>query len=85
MEGESKYKLEVENYQVKLGRQVIKILALLPAPNGTFVMLVISKLGCDSLLHIDSQGKQLFEHPFKQSIFGMAMISRDQVILPQTK
>lgn len=52
------------SYSVKMTKQYKKILYLYAAANETFVFLALISERRDGLVHVDKNGKVLFEHYF---------------------
>ena len=61
--------------KVNLPKQYRKILYLYPAFNNTYVFLGVAGLRQDCVVHVDSEGKVLFEYIFPVPMDTAGMIS----------
>lgn len=66
--------------QVELKKTYLKIFNLLPAPNNTYVFLGMPRVGSFVIVHVDKDGKILFEHKFEKTVDSIALISEKEVL-----
>jgi uncharacterized protein YjiK len=64
---------------------VKKILFLYTAFNETFVFLALITERKDGIVHVDKQGKVLFQHFFEIPVESIAMMSEKEVVIAETR
>ena len=64
-----------QSHTVKLSKIIKKILYLYPAFNETFVFLALLSQREDGIVHVDSNGKILFQHKFDKPMDTMGMLT----------
>jgi len=75
----------MESYVVKMKKTFLKVFAIYPAPNDSFVLLGCYRLGQHVLVHLDREGSILYEYRFKALTATYGMVRADEVIVPETR
>ena len=74
-----------KKYEFNLHKQFTKICYLYPAFNDTFVLLGLIVPRVDGIVHLDSQGKVLKVHRFKDPTDAIGMLSDRELIVAETR
>jgi hypothetical protein len=74
--------LSQEKTTIKFAKKFPKILCASSAFNGTFVFVSVDVPGCkESIVHMDAQGKILYERNYEDIIDFFGMMKNDEVIV----